>query len=262
MNNNQVAAVVLAAGKGTRMNLPGPKVLVPLAGRPMIHYVMDTLQRLGVPRVVVVVGHQAPLVEEALAPWPQTEFVLQAQQRGTGHAVQVCQETLQDHQGPVLILTGDSPLVRAESLRKLLEQFHAHQAACVLGTAIKDDPHGFGRIVRDAQGRFQAIVEEKDASEEQRRIREVNLSCYVFRPRDLWESLARVEPKNQQGEYYLTDCPGILHRWGRTVLACPVHLPVESISINTPEELKKAEAALAAARESEIENRHSASRRL
>ncbi len=241
---DSTAAVVLAAGKGTRMNLPGPKVLAPLAGRPMIHYVMDTLQQLGCGRVVVVVGHQASRVQEALASWPQVEFALQEQQQGTGHAVQVCQEQLRDHAGPVLILTGDSPLVRVESLRQLLDHFHRQRAACVLGTAVKDDPAGFGRIVRNQQGDFLAIVEEKDATEEQRRIREVNLSCYVFAPEDLWESLAHVRPKNQQGEYYLTDCPGILHRWGRPVLACPVHKPIESISINTPAELQQAEAAL------------------
>jgi len=240
------AAVVLAAGKGTRMHRPGPKVLTPLAGRPMIHYVMDTLAQLDPGRIVVVVGHQAPQVQQSLAPWPQVQFALQEQQRGTGHAVQVCRELLRDHAGAVLILTGDSPLVRAESLRQLLDRFHREQAACVLGTAIKDDPTGFGRIVRNQQGDFLAIVEEKDATEQQRCIREVNLSCYVFAPADLWESLDHVQPKNRQGEYYLTDCPGILRRWGRRVLACPVHQPLESISINTPEELQQAEAALAA----------------
>ncbi len=246
---HSAAAIVLAAGKGTRMNLPGAKVLAPLAGKPMIHYVMDTLTHLGVGRIVVVVGYQAAQVQQALAAWPRAEFALQAEQRGTGHAVQVCREVLRDHTGPVLILTGDSPLVRADSLRRLLQQFYEQQAACVLGTAVKEDPTGFGRIVRDDQGNFLAIVEEKDATEQQRRIREVNLSCYVFAPKDLWESLDHVEPKNRQGEYYLTDCPGILHRWGRPVLACPVHQPIESISINTPEELQRAEAALAALKE-------------
>ncbi len=239
------AAVVLAAGKGTRMNRPEPKVLVPLCGKPMIHFVLETLEELGVGRTVVVVGYRAQEVQRALRGWSQVEFALQQPQLGTGHAVAVCRPLLENHPGPILVLTGDSPLVQADSLAQLLQAQQEHQAACVLGTALKEDPTGFGRIVRNSQGEFEAIVEQRDATEEELKIREVNLSCYVFYPQLLWKALEHIQPKNRQGEYYLTDCPGLLKRWGHRVLALPVHKPVESISINTPEELRAAEAVLA-----------------
>ncbi len=240
----QKMAVVLAAGKGTRMKSDLPKVLVPVCGRPMIDYVMDVLLDCGIDQVLVVVGYRRELVEQALAGRPRTAFVEQTEQLGTGHAVMMCRPHLEKHDGAVLVVAGDSPCIQHKSLRRLLADFDAEPAACLLGTAHKDDPAGLGRIVRDGQGRFERIVEEKDASERERRITEVNMSCYLFRAADLLIALGQVQANNRQGEYYLTDCPGILKQGGREVRALPVLEPIEALSINTRDELAAVEAAM------------------
>ena len=145
------------------------------------------------------------------------------------------------HEGPVLILAGDSPMVQVSSLKSLLSDFGKRRRACLLGTGKKDKPTGLGRIVRDKKGEFAGIVEEKDATSEQRAITEVNLSTYVFRPDALLSSLKELKANNAQGEYYLTDCPSVLRRAGEKVEALCVLKPCESLSINTPEELAAVE---------------------
>ncbi|MCA9099885.1 MAG: NTP transferase domain-containing protein [Planctomycetales bacterium] len=237
-------AVVMAAGKGTRMKSDLPKVLVPVVGRPMIHYVLDALTAAGVSRMVVVVGYRAELVRDELAGRAGVEFADQTEQLGTGHAVMMCREALVGHDGPVCVVAGDSPMMRADSLAALLDEFDRSTPACLLGTADKDDPTGLGRVVRDAAGNFAAIVEEKDASDEQRRITEVNLSCYVFNNRDLFFALDRLTTDNVQREYYITDCPAILLESGRSVQALKVLKPTEALSINTMEELAIVEQAM------------------
>ncbi len=241
---NQKVAIVMAAGKGTRMNSDQPKVLVPVCGRPMIDYVLDALEAAGVDRTVVVVGYRAADVERALAARKSVQFALQQQQLGTGHAVMMCRTELADHRGPTLVVAGDSPLMQPVSLRALLADFAARPAACILGTGYKDNPAGLGRIVRDAQRNFQGIVEEKDATPEQKAIREVNLSCYVFDNQELFWALDRIRSDNAQGEYYLTDCPGILQSAGKTVRALDVLQACETLSINTMDELRAVEATL------------------
>lgn len=221
-----------------------PKVLIEVCGRPMIEYVLDALDAAGVDQTIVVVGYRADLVRQTLAARPRLQFVEQTQQLGTGHAVIVCREALAGQEGAVLIVTGDSPLAQADSLRTLFDEFDRQQPACLMGTAYKDDPHGLGRIVRDQNGNFERIVEEKDASDDQRRITEVNMSCYVFAGQDLLFALDHIRPNNVQGEYYLTDCPGVLQAAGKRVLALPVLKPIETLSINTHEELAVVEAAL------------------
>ncbi|MBI1902215.1 MAG: NTP transferase domain-containing protein [Planctomycetia bacterium] len=240
----EAVAVVLAAGKGTRMKSDLPKVLVPAAGRPMIDYVLDTLAACRIGRVVVVVGYRAEDVRSALVSRKNLSFVLQSPQHGTGHALIVCREALAGFDGPVVILTGDSPLIRAASITSLLDEFQRRRPACLLGTAHKQNPQGLGRIVRDAKGEFLRIVEEKDASPDERAIAEVNLSCYVFNCRDLFWALDRVSNKNASGEYYLTDCPRILLAAGKPVVALPVLSAVESLSVNTLAELAEVERAL------------------
>lgn len=236
--NGDVVAVVLAAGKGTRMRSELPKVLFPVLGRPLVEYVLDAVEQAGIRRTIVVVGYRAELVRETLSHRSSLEFVTQEVQQGTGHAVAVCRPLLADHEGPVLVVTGDSPLTQAASLRALLDERNASSAACVLGTLIKDDPQGLGRIVRDASGTFVGIVEEKDASEPQRAIREVNMSTYVFAGPDLLRALDQLKNDNRQGEYYITDCPGILRREGQEVRALPILKPCEALSINSPDELE------------------------
>src|SRR6478672_2656178 len=161
-------AIILAAGKGKRMGSDLPKVLVPVGGRPMIRYVIDAVHGAGIKRILVVVGYRADLVRRELADQPGLEFVVQSEQLGTGHAVKMCEGRLDVHEGPVLILAGDSPMVQASSLRSLLAEFSARRQACLLGTGNKEKPTGLGRIVRDKKGNFAAIVEEKDATPEQR----------------------------------------------------------------------------------------------
>jgi bifunctional UDP-N-acetylglucosamine pyrophosphorylase / glucosamine-1-phosphate N-acetyltransferase len=241
---NRRIAIVLAAGKGTRMRSELPKVLIEVCRRPMIEYVLDALEAAGVDEMLVVVGYRADLVRQTLAGRGKVRFVDQTEQLGTGHAVMMCREALAGHQGPVLIVTGDSPLAQPDSLSRLLAEFDRRHAACLLGTAHKENPHGLGRIVRNAAGQFEQIVEEKDATDQQRRITEVNMSCYVFAGLELLFALDHIRPANAQSEYYLTDCPGVLKAAGRTVEALPVLKPIEALSINTHEDLAAVEAVL------------------
>ena len=237
-------AVVLAAGKGTRMESDLPKVLCEVRGRPMVEYVLDALQEAGVARQLVVVGYQADRVRELLAGRPGVSFVEQREQLGTGHAVQVCRQQLAEHDGAVVVLAGDSPLTQSRSLRALLDEYWRDRPACVIGTVAVENPTGLGRIVRDAEGRFQAIVEERDATAQQRQLKEVNMSTYVFDATALCSALTQLQNQNDQGEYYITDCPGILTSQGQAVRALQVLQPCEALSINTRADLAAVEAEL------------------
>jgi len=156
----------------------------------------------------------------------------------------MCRENLRAHAGPVLVLTGDAPLMRPESFRALLDDYASHNAACVIGTAETEHNHGLGRIVRDAQGEFLKIVEQKDASPAELAIREINVGCYVFDCRALFESLDELRPNNQQKEYYLTDCAAILKGKGQRVVASKRLDIVEALGVNTRSELVKVHRAL------------------
>ena len=237
-------AIVLAAGKGTRMKSDLPKVLVPVAGRPMLRYVIDALQNAGIEHILVVVGYRAELVEKELTGEPGISFVAQTEQLGTGHAVMMCREQIAAHRGPVLIVTGDSPMLQASSVCKLLDAFDAEDAACLLGTVEREDPTGYGRIVRDGNGNFVGIVEEKDATEAQRAICEINPSTYVFAAAELISALDGLTDHNAQGEYYITDCPAILLAAGKQVQALKVLEPDEALGINSMEELAAVEERL------------------
>jgi UDP-N-acetylglucosamine diphosphorylase/glucosamine-1-phosphate N-acetyltransferase len=241
---HEPVAIILAAGKGKRMGSDLPKVLVPVCGRPMIRYVIDAVRATGINRILVVVGYRADLVRRELADLKDLEFVVQDEQLGTGHAIMMCEDRLVGHEGPVLILAGDSPMVQVSSLRSLLAEFSVRRPACLMGTGKKANPAGLGRIVRDRRGEFSAIVEEKDATPKQRSITEVNLSTYVFRPDALLSSLKQLTANNVQGEYYLTDCPGVLKADGQPVDALCVLQPSEALSINTREELAAVEAEM------------------
>lgn len=237
-------AVVLAAGRGTRMKSDLPKVLFPALGRPMLNWVLDSLAQAGVVRSLVVVGYRAELVEAELAGREGVQFALQTEQLGTGHAVEICREHLIGHDGPVVVVAGDSPLIQPASIQRLLDEFRKNDWACLLGTLLKDDPVGLGRIVRGSDDRFERIVEEKDASELEKCIQEVNMSTYLFDCQALLWALSQLNNANAQGEFYLTDCPEILRRTGHNVDALPVLQPCESLSINTIDELKLVEAKM------------------
>lgn len=237
-------SIVLAAGKSTRMKSALPKVLHEVCGRPMIEYVLDAAREAGISRHVVIVGHAAEKVKEALTAHRDVEFAMQAEQKGTGHAVMMCRDNLSCHDGPVLVLTGDAPLMRPESFRALLDEFQAQHAVCVIGTAETEFNHGLGRIVRDASGDFLKIVEQKDATPAELAIREINVGCYVFDCRSLFEALGELKPNNQQQEYYLTDCAAILKAKGRRVVASKRLDIVEALGVNTRSELAKVHRAL------------------
>jgi bifunctional UDP-N-acetylglucosamine pyrophosphorylase/glucosamine-1-phosphate N-acetyltransferase len=237
-------AVVLAAGKGERMKSDRPKVLHELCGRPMIEYVLDAARGAGAMRIVVVIGHGAEEVRSALAAHRDVEFAVQSKQRGTGHAVEMCRAQLQVHSGPVLIVTGDSPLLEGDSLARLVDTQQRGQAACVFGTADVSSPLGLGRIVRDSQGEFLKIVEEKDASPAEKLIREINPSYYVFHAPDLLDALGQIEPNNNQNQLYLTDCPGVLKQHGKRVIAAKVLSEEEAYGVNSRDQLALAHEIL------------------
>jgi bifunctional UDP-N-acetylglucosamine pyrophosphorylase/glucosamine-1-phosphate N-acetyltransferase/UDP-N-acetylglucosamine pyrophosphorylase len=238
-------AVVMAAGKGTRMKSELPKVLYPVLDRPMIEYVLDALEQAGVDKIFVVVGYRSDLVRATLTHRQNLEFVEQTEQLGTGHAVMTCQEKLKRHQESVMVVAGDCPMIQVDSIRKLFEAYQQEpRPSCILGTAHKDDPAGLGRILRGENGEFRGIIEEKDATPEQKKITEVNMSYYVFHTPDLLEALTHLRTDNAQKEYYITDTPAIMKSHGKRVVALPVLQPIESLGINTVEEAKIVEEAM------------------
>lgn len=210
----------------------------------MIEYVLRALEAAGVERVVAVVGYRGDDVQQALAGRKNVEFAWQKERLGTGHAVKMARSHLSEHEGPVIVVAGDSPLLQRQSLATLLDHFYGSRPACLLGTLLKDNPAGLGRIVRNMQGEFIGIVEEKDATLPQRQIREVNMSTYLFDNGELLHALDLLKNNNRQGEFYLTDCPGILQSEGKLVQALPVLQPCEALSINTPEELQLVEVQM------------------
>ena len=221
-----------------------PKVMHSACGRPMVEHVLDAARSAGVKRLVIVVGYQAELVRDGLSRHRDVEFALQAEQKGTGHAVQMCAEQLANHDGPVLILAGDTPLLRGESLLALLAELRDQQATCVIGTAITENNFGLGRVVRSSSGDFLRIVEQKDTTPEEAAIREINTGCYAFDCRLLFQALTQIRPNNSQGEYYLTDVPAILKVEGHRVIAAPKLTIEEAMGVNTLEQLGEVEAVL------------------
>jgi bifunctional UDP-N-acetylglucosamine pyrophosphorylase/glucosamine-1-phosphate N-acetyltransferase len=246
-------AVVLAAGKGTRMKSDLPKVLYPVFGKPIIDYVLDALAEAGVERVITVVGYRGEMVRDALSARRGVEFTEQTELLGTGHAVACCREQLENSGEKVFIIAGDSPMLDPETVRELFDLYESAEAggnpiSAVLGTVVKENPTGMGRILRNGSGEFVGIVEEKDATDEERKITEINMSYYIFNTRDLLDSLSELRADNAQKEYYITDVPTILLRKGKRVTAVPVLKPLECLGVNTVEDVRHIEEAIAARR--------------
>jgi len=233
------AAVILAAGKGTRMRSDLAKVLFPLAGRPLLLYVLDAVRRAGFGRTVVVVGHQADAVRRAAGTEPA--FVLQEPQLGTGHAVQCAMPALAGFDGAVVVLAGDVPLIRSRTLRRLVDRRREGGSLVTVLTAEVPDPAGYGRIVRGPGGEVAAIVEDKDATPAQRKIREINSGIYAFDRAFLDRGLPRLGNENRQGEYYLTDTVGMAVAEGGPVAGVRIEDPRELEGVNTPEQLEAME---------------------
>ena len=239
--------LVMAAGLGTRMKSTLAKVLHKLGGRPLIAHVCQTAALLNPRKTYVVVGYQADKVKAAVEKElgsDQAQFVTQSQQRGTGDAVIAARSALVQANSTVLILSGDVPLVRVETLQALIDRHHADDAACTILTVRLENPTGYGRVVRDEAGTFVKIVEQKDATEEERRIREINSGIYCFDSGKLFAAIERVQPTNSQGEYYLTDVPGIFRNDQEQVSLYQHHDAREVSGVNTRAELAEFENLL------------------
>ena len=242
--------LILAAGLGTRMRSDLAKVLHRIDGRPLINYVSRTAAALAPEKIYVVVGHQAKDVEAAVSEdleAGQAIFVEQKEQLGTGDAVNAARELLNGRDSTLLILSGDVPMIRAETLAGLVQHHRQHRgkgAGCTVLTVKLKDPTGYGRIVRDRDGMFERIVEQKDATEEERQITEINAGIYCFDTQKLFDALQKVRNDNAQGEYYLTDAPGVLRESGEDVAIFQHHDAYEIEGVNNRAQLAELERLL------------------
>jgi bifunctional UDP-N-acetylglucosamine pyrophosphorylase/glucosamine-1-phosphate N-acetyltransferase len=235
MAQTRLTVVILAAGEAKRMRSARPKVLHPLCGRPMIAYPVRAARALGA-RVVMVLGRSADDVRAAVSPEAPDGFVEQKERLGTGHAVLQARVACGDADGAILVLPGDVPLLSEATLRRLVDRHVQTGAAATLLTAEVPDPSGYGRVVR-VEGRPVGIVEHRDATAAQRQIREIGTSVYCFDARRFWPALAQVTPDNEQGEHYLTDVIGILHRQGQPLEAVVTDDPTECLGVNDRRQL-------------------------
>jgi len=243
---NALAVVIMAAGKGTRMNNPNlAKVMYTVAGRPMLDYVIELAVELGSTRTIVVLGWQRESVEKHVrGAHPDVLCVEQSPQLGTGHAVMQSEQALADFSGDLLVLSGDVPLLSLETAADLLAYHRSHDGVATILTAILPHPAGYGRIVRDQEWHVTGIVEHKDATEEQRAIREINSGIYVFRTQALFTALREITPANAQHEYYLTDVFGWFARNNMQFDAVHTDDPREILGVNTPAQLEEVRAAI------------------
>ena len=232
------AAIVLAAGAGTRMKSKKPKVAHEVLGKPLVRWVVDVAREAGVDRIVSVVGYGReqviPLVEE------DTEVVVQKEQRGTADAVAACADEFADFDGSLVVLSGDCPLITTQTIRRLVDVREESGAAVVVLTMELEDPFGYGRIIRDKKGRVERIVEQKDANIAEAAVRECNSGFYCFDAQALFRALAQVSDDNAQGEFYLTDVLSICREAGRAVLALPTEDPMECLGVNSRVQLAQA----------------------
>ena len=235
--------LIMAAGLGTRMKSNRAKVLHELGGLPLIAHVTRTAQALDPQRIIVVIGHQAEEVERAVLAevGGLASFVVQAKQRGTGDAVESARSVLESSDSLVLVLSGDVPMIKVETLQKFIEHHNNAGADCTVLSVRLENPTGYGRVVRDESGAFQKIVEQRDATEEERQVKEINSGIYCFDGRDLFKALRKVEPANDQGEYYLTDVPAIILADGGTVSVYLHNEAREVYGINSRAELSEFE---------------------
>lgn len=239
---SKLKAVILAAGKGTRMKSDLPKVLHEINGRAMVEYVIDAAREAGAEEICLVIGHQAERVKERIG--SGVSYVLQKEQMGTGHAVK-CALDFIGTEGDTMILCGDTPIITGRTLKELLAYHRLYDLKATVLSTILEDATGYGRIVRDVSGNFQRIVEQKDATPEEQAIREINSGMYVFRSADLSGSLMQIRNDNAQKEYYLTDTIEIIHNQSRSgegivVGAMATQRADETRGVNTIEQLAEA----------------------
>jgi bifunctional UDP-N-acetylglucosamine pyrophosphorylase/glucosamine-1-phosphate N-acetyltransferase len=235
----EIYGVILAAGEGKRMRSKHPKVLHPLWGKPMVEYVLDACRELPLRKIFMVIGHQADRVKEALF-HRDIRFVVQEEQKGSGHALMQVAPHLRGFSGDLLVLCGDVPLISPQILRELMEAHHRAEAAATVLTTTLTNPTGYGRVVRDRNGRLKGIVEEVDAGARQRSIKEVNTGIYCFAAPPLFQALGEIGSSNQQGEYYLPEVFALLRKGGRGVEISTTADWERVLGINSREELAKA----------------------
>ncbi|HHU22760.1 MAG TPA: NTP transferase domain-containing protein [Clostridiales bacterium] len=237
-------AVVLAAGKGTRLRTEGcdlPKVMRLAAGRPLLHYVLSAIDFIPREDIVLVVGYKK---EQVTAGFPGYPYAEQTRQLGTGHAVMAACRTLPDYDGDLLVCCGDMPFIRRETYLSLINKHRETGAACTILTGTSSIDLPYGRIIRDSEGKFAGIVEDRDCTPEQKRITELNSSVYIFDAAALRSVLSDLRRDNAQGEYYLTDAPALMLARGLNVDICRRELGYEIIGVNTPEQLSQVESLL------------------
>ena len=245
---DRLTAVILAAGEGKRMRSRQPKVLHELCGRPLISYGLRLARSMS-DRIVLVVGPDAEAVRAAAG--EGVTIVEQRERLGTGHAVLQARGQCEGRDGPILVLPSDAPLLSAETIERLVSHHAATGAVATVLTAVVERPHGYGRVLRQG-GRVKRIVEDRDATDDEKKVSEINTSVYCFDGRRLWPALERLRPENDQGEYYLTDVIGLLGKAGGRIEALAVHDPEEALGVNDRKQL----AALAAIQRRRILDRH------
>jgi len=233
-------AIILAAGISSRMHTELPKVLHEVCGRPMLAYVLDACREVSVGKIYVVVGFGNEQIKERFKQSEDIVWIQQKEQKGTAHAVLCCKEYLKDFQGDTMVLCGDGPLIRAATLKTIIEKHEASQPAATLGTAVLDEPDGYGRIIRDANNNIQGILEDSDCTSEQRQIKEVNPSCYIFNNKALFEALEKVKPDNVKNEFYLTDVVSLFIATDHKVLAVTAVRQDEARGVNSRVQLTEA----------------------
>lgn len=240
-----LAVIILAAGKGVRMKSDLPKVFHEVLGEPMLTYVLETVKTLDPAQTYLVVGHKRDLIMDYYKEWP-LKFVVQDEQLGTGHAVMQVKPHLEDFSGTILVLAGDVPLLSDKTLKKLIDFHLRNKGAATDLTAELEDAGNYGRVVRNKKGEIEKIVEKKDASPEELKIREINTGTFCFDKDALFAALAEVRPENAQKEYYLTDTLEILRKKSLPVYAFRADDPSETLGINTKDELVAVEKILLA----------------
>jgi bifunctional UDP-N-acetylglucosamine pyrophosphorylase/glucosamine-1-phosphate N-acetyltransferase len=233
-------AIILAAGISSRMNTKLPKVLHEVCGRPMLAYVIDACRQAGIQQLYIIVGYGKEQVIDYFNDDKDIVWIEQKEQKGTGHAVMCCKEHLCNFAGDTLVLCGDGPLIRVETLGTLIEKHQREMSAATLATAILDDPAGYGRIVRDSYGNIQGIIEDGDCTAQQKAIKEVNPSYYCFRNKVLFETLAKITPDNIKKEYYLTDALHLIIEGGHKVVAVTAVAAEDAMGVNSRQQLSEA----------------------
>lgn len=244
---SKYAAVILVAGKGTRMNeglaSPIPKVMFEMNGKPIIYWSVELMRKAGIEDICLIVGYKKEMIEEYYQ--NNVKYAVQEEQLGTGHAVMMAESLLKGKSESVVVSYGDSPLYKPETVQKLINQYETQKPTIAMLSVISDDPTGYGRIIREGES-VKGIVEHKDCSEEQLKIKEWNPGFYIFDANWLWENISNLSNENAQKEYYITDLIEMAVSQDKKVIAMPVSEENEALGVNTLEQLKEAEEVIKA----------------